>query len=80
MATYYVDPSTASGQLTGTWTFTTASTAVTAAADGNAVAELAVGDYIKVSDGVVWYKIARKQDELRELQYQNLMRGDYDGR
>lgn len=63
MATYYVDPSTASGQLTGTWTFTTASTAVTAAADGNAVAELAVGDYIKVSDGVVWYKIATVTDD-----------------
>jgi len=61
--TYYLDSSTASGQLTGTWTFTNASAAVTANADGNAVAELAVGDYIKVSDGVVWYRVTVITDD-----------------
>lgn len=61
--TYYIDPSTASGQLTGTWTFTNASTSVTANSDGNAIAELAVGDYIKVSNGERWYRVTVITDD-----------------
>lgn len=64
--TYYCDPSTASGQLTGTWTFTNASTAVNAAgADGNATAELVANDYVKISSangGIQWYKVASVTD------------------
>lgn len=57
MADRYVDSSKSTGTLTGTWTFTNASTSVTAAADGDAVNELANGDYIRQSDGIQWYKV-----------------------
>jgi len=60
---YYVDSSQVTGQITGTWTFTNASTAVTANSDGNAVAELTVGDHIKVSDGDTWYYVATITDD-----------------
>lgn len=61
---YYCDPSTASGQLTGTWTFTNASTTVTEGlAGGNALAELAINDYVKVSNGTQWYKVTAVTDD-----------------
>ena len=43
--------------LTGTWTFTNASDTITADSDGNAVAEVTIGDYIKQSDGTAWYEV-----------------------
>lgn len=55
--TYYMDFNGATGTLTGTWTFANLSATVTANADGNALAELSVGDYIRVSDGTQWYKV-----------------------
>lgn len=61
---YYLDHANASGTLTGTWTFTNASTAVSAASDGNAVAELAVGDYIQPGDNTAeWYRISTITDD-----------------
>lgn len=60
MADRYIDFSKSTGTLTGTWTFTNASASVTAAADGDAVNELANGDYIRQSDGTQWYKVTAR--------------------
>jgi hypothetical protein len=62
MATIYVDFTKSTGTLTGTWTFTNAGTSVTAAGDGDAVNELANGDYIRQSDGTQWYKVTDRPD------------------
>lgn len=56
----YVDFSNSTGTLTGTWTFTNSSTSVTAAADGDAVNQLANNDYVRVSNGVQWYKVTAR--------------------
>jgi len=54
--TYYLDFDGATGNLTGTWTFTNGSTTVSGSG-GSATSELAAGDYIRVSDGSEWYKV-----------------------
>ena len=63
-ATYYIDNTNATGNLTGTdWTFTNASTAVTSAGDGDAVNDgLVAGDYIRANGGTQWYKVATVTD------------------
>ncbi|RLC77910.1 MAG: hypothetical protein DRJ03_26075, partial [Chloroflexi bacterium] len=54
--TYYLDFDGATGNLTGTWTFTNGSTTVSGSG-GSATSELAAGDYVRVSDGSEWYKV-----------------------
>jgi len=54
--TYYLDFDGATGNLTGTWTFTNGSTTVSGTG-GAATTELAAGDYVRVSDGSEWYKV-----------------------
>lgn len=65
MADRYIDFNSSTGTLTGTWTFTNGSASVTAAGDGDAVNELANGDYIKsshVTNGIQWYKVTARPD------------------
>lgn len=62
MADRYIDFNSSTGTLTGTWTFTNGSASVTAAGDGDAVNELANGDYIRQSDGIQWYKVTARPD------------------
>ena len=54
--TYYLDFDGATGNLTGTWTFTNGSTTVSGTG-GAATTELAAGDYVRVSNGTEWYKV-----------------------
>ena len=54
--TYYLDFDGATGNLTGTWTFTNGSTTVSGSG-GAATSELAAGDYVRVSNGSEWYKV-----------------------
>jgi len=54
--TYYLDFDGATGNLTGTWTFTNGSTTVSGSG-GSATSELAAGDYVRVSNGSEWYKV-----------------------
>ena len=54
--TYYLDFDGATGNLTGTWTFTNGSTTVSGTG-GAATSELAAGDYVRVSNGSEWYKV-----------------------
>jgi len=54
--TYYLDFDGATGNLTGTWTFTNGSTTVSGSG-GSAASELAAGDYVRVSNGSEWYKV-----------------------
>jgi len=56
MADYYID-FTAGSTITGTWTFTNGSAGVSANSDGAATTELAVGNYVRVSNGSQWYKV-----------------------
>lgn len=64
MADRYIDFSNSTGTLTGTWTFTNASATVNSGvANGNALAEVAVGDYIRQSDGIQWYKVTAVPDD-----------------
>lgn len=50
--------------FTGTWTFTNGSATVNAGgADGNALAEIAVGDSIRQSDGTQWYQVTAVPDD-----------------
>lgn len=56
MATIYVDFTSNSGAITGTWTFTNASTGVTSVG-GAALTEVEVGNYIRVSNGTEWYRV-----------------------
>lgn len=80
--TYYMDFNCQSGTITGIWTFTNGSASVTAAADGNAVAELAVGDYIRQSDGTQWYKIDAIVDDdtlTLSIVFQQATHTDEDG-
>ena len=56
MATRYIDFTSTSGTISGTWTFTNGSTSVTGSG-GNAQVELDSGDYIRLSDGTQWYKV-----------------------
>jgi len=60
--TYYLDFDGATGNLTGTWTFTNGSTTVSASG-GSATSELAAGDYVRVSDGSEWYKVTSVTDD-----------------
>jgi len=53
---YYLDFEGATGNLTGTWTFTNGSTTVSGSG-GSATSELAAGDYVRVSNGSEWYKV-----------------------
>uniref|UniRef100_A0A6M3Y1X2 Putative pectate lyase n=1 Tax=viral metagenome TaxID=1070528 RepID=A0A6M3Y1X2_9ZZZZ len=63
MAVRFVDITKATGTLTGTVTFTNAGTAVTGV--GTAfLTELAAGNYIKVSTGTEWYRVASITDNL----------------
>lgn len=62
MANRYIDFGNSTGVLTGTWTFTINNPSVTAAGDGDAVNELANGDYIRQSDGIQWYKVTDRPD------------------
>lgn len=61
--TYYLDFDGATGNLTGTWTFTNGSTTVSANSDGAATSELAAGNYVRVSNGTEWYKVASVTDD-----------------
>jgi len=54
--TYYLDFDGATGNLTGTWTFTNGSTTVSGSG-GAATSELVAGDYVRVSNGSEWYKV-----------------------
>ena len=54
--TYYLDFDGATGNLTGTWTFTNGSTTVSGSG-GSATSELSAGDYVRVSNGNEWYKV-----------------------
>ena len=62
---YYCDPSLEPATIAGTWEFTNGSANITtgASADGNAIAEVAIGDWIKLSDGLQWYKIKTITDD-----------------
>lgn len=61
MGNVYIDFNASTGVLTGTWTFTNGA-GMTAAADGDAVNELANGDYVRQSDGTQWYKVTARPD------------------
>jgi len=62
MADAYVDHSYSSGTLTGTLTFTNASATVTGS--GTAfTTELANGNYVRVSDGLQWYKVTARASD-----------------
>jgi hypothetical protein len=65
MATLYVDNTKETGTLTGNnWQFTNASTTVTeTGAAGNALAELAVNDYVRTNAGTQWYKVTAVTDD-----------------
>lgn len=56
MPIIYVDFTSQTGLLTGIWTFTNASATVSGSG-GAALTELAVGNYVRVSTGVQWYKV-----------------------
>jgi len=60
--TYYLDFDGATGNLTGTWTFTNGSTTVSGTG-GAATSELAAGDYVRVSNGSEWYKVTSVTDD-----------------
>jgi len=60
--TYYLDFDGATGNLTGTWTFTNGSTTVSGSG-GSATSELAAGDYVRVSNGSEWYKVTSVTDD-----------------
>ncbi|RLC82261.1 MAG: hypothetical protein DRI61_02670 [Chloroflexi bacterium] len=60
--TYYLDFDGATGNLTGTWTFTNGSTTVSGSG-GAATSELAAGDYVRVSNGSEWYKVTSVTDD-----------------
>jgi len=60
--TYYLDFDGATGTLTGTWTFTNGSTTVSGTG-GSATTELAVGNYVRVSNGTQWYKVTSITDD-----------------
>jgi len=60
--TYYLDFDGATGNLTGTWTFTKDSTTVSGSG-GAATSELAAGDYVRVSNGSEWYKVTSVTDD-----------------
>jgi len=60
--TYYLDFDGATGNLTGTWTFTNGSTTVSGSS-GAATSELAAGDYVRVSNGSEWYKVTSVTDD-----------------
>ena len=62
MATYYVDPDVSTGTLTGTVTFTNASTTVTGDTNTLFTTELAVGNYIRPQGGTEWYKVTAITD------------------
>ena len=62
MATYYVDPDASTGTLTGTVTFTNASTTVTGDTNTLFTTELAVGNYIRPQGGTEWYKVTAITD------------------
>ena len=62
---YYLDHGEATGTLTGTWTFTNGSTAVTSgAANGDADPEVDAGDYVQPGDDLdEWYEVASRTDD-----------------
>lgn len=60
--TYYLDFDGATGNLTGTWTFTNSSTTVSGSG-GAATSELVAGNYVRVSDGSEWYKVTNVTDD-----------------
>jgi len=60
--TYYLDFDGATGNLTGTWTFTNGSTTVSGSS-GAATSELVAGDYVRVSNGSEWYKVTSVTDD-----------------
>ena len=60
---YYLDINAQTGTLTGTCTFTNAST--TLSGSGTAfTTELAVGNYVRVSTGTEWYKVTAITDDV----------------
>jgi hypothetical protein len=65
MATVYVDNTKESSTITGAnWLFTNASTSVTeTGAAGNALAEVAVDDYIRINAGTQWYRVTAIPDD-----------------
>ena len=65
MVNRFLDRTNKTGDLTGTWDWTNASTAVTAvAASGDAINDgLVAGDYIKSSNKLEWYKVATVTDK-----------------
>jgi hypothetical protein len=65
MANVFVDNTKETSTLTGAnWQFANASTTVTeTGAAGNAVAEVAAGDYIRTNGGLQWYKVASVTDD-----------------
>jgi len=63
MANAYVDRSYSTGTLTGTLTFTNANATVTGS--GTAfTTELADGNYVRVSDGLQWYKVTARASDI----------------
>ncbi len=62
MATYYCDPDAVTGTLTGTVTFTNASTTVTGDTNTLFTTELAVGNFIRPQGGLEWYKVTAITD------------------
>lgn len=64
MANRFLDRTNKTGDLTGSWTFTNGSSNVTApGADGNALAELAAGDYVKPDGTNEWYMVSSVTDD-----------------
>lgn len=64
MVDFCLDRLNKTGDLTGTWTFTQGSPNVNApGADGNAVAELAVNDYVKPTATNEWYRVLSVTDD-----------------
>lgn len=57
MPIIYVDFTSNSGNITGTWTFTNGNATVNGVG-GAALVELVAGNYVKISDGVQWYKVS----------------------
>jgi len=55
---YYLDFNRHTGHLAGTWTWTNGSASVTEAASDGDATKMAVGDYVRMSDGTQWYKVA----------------------
>lgn len=62
-ATYYIDNTNSSGNLTSAtgWTFVNASATVTCpAAEGDANNEIDNGDYVRANGGTQWYKVTAR--------------------